>query len=78
MKRINLVDIYRDYIKKEGTFDFGVIDLERLGLTGILAFYRLDIEALTEEEREELWKELKLMAEEHDFTEDFERINQGD
>jgi len=75
MKQINLAAIYRDYIKREGTFDFSLDDLERIGLTGILAFYSLDWEALAEEEKRELWRELKQMAEEHDFIEDFERIN---
>ena len=76
MERIRLVEIYRDYIRKEGNFDYGLDDLERVGFIGILSYYRLDWEALTEDEQDELWDELKQMAEENDYIRDFELINQ--
>ena len=77
-KEYSLVYIYIEYIKKQGTFNFGIDDLERLGLTGILVFYMLDWETLTEEDKEELWKELKQLAEENDYIKEFEKINQRD
>ncbi len=62
MKSVNLAEIYIGYIKREGTWDFGMDDFRRLGISGILAYFRLDWEILNKEETEELEKELKWMA----------------
>ena len=68
---MNLVEIYLDYIKREGTFEFGSDELNRLGVRSVLAYFRLDWMALTERELEEIEGELGMMAEEHDYLEDF-------
>ena len=73
MERIDLVGIYLEYIKKEGTFEFGLDELDRLGVRSVLAYFRLDYMALTEIELQEIEKELRIMAEEHDYFEDFEK-----
>lgn len=64
---MDLVKIYLDYIKAEGTFDFGLDELDRLGVRSILAYFRLDWMALTERELQEIEKELSLMAEEVEY-----------
>ena len=72
---MSLVKIYVDYIKLQGDFDYGIDLLEKIGLKGILGTYSLDIEELSTDEKEELWNELKQMAEENDFIREFEKIN---
>ena len=72
---MSLVNIYITYIKLQGDFDYGIDLLEKIGLKGILGAYSLDIEELSAEEIEEIWNELKQMAEENDFIREFEKIN---
>ena len=67
MKKISLVDIYTDYIKKEGTFNFDLDDLDRIGITGALMYFGLDPYVLTEEECDKILKRLRKMAEEVEF-----------
>ena len=77
-KKYCLVDIYYDFIKKEGTFDFGTDDLRLVGLSGALAYFGLDAYVLTENEKKELWLKLRRMAEEVDSTRYFMGINQDE
>ena len=75
-KKYCLVEIYYDFIKREGTFDFGTDDLRLVGLTGALAYFGLDAYVLTDTEKKELWLKLRKMAEEVDNFREFKGINQ--
>ena len=75
---MNLVEIYVNYIKQQGTFDFGLDDYEKTGLSDVLESYELEEKYLTKKEKELLDCELKQLAEENDHIRDFEKLNQGD
>jgi len=76
MKQINLAREYLESIKKEGTFDISLDEFESIGLEAVLNFYSLDIDDLTDSEKEELEKEIREMAEEVDFIRSFEELDE--
>ena len=73
MVRIDLVRIFVEYIREQGDFDYGIDELEKIGIKGIIALYGLDFEVLTEKEKQELEKELREMAREFDFMENWDQ-----
>lgn len=76
MKEIDVMRIYAiiGHVKRCGSFDYCVSELERLGLQRICGIYNIDYDWLNEAEKEELWKELLEMAREIEFKKYYEDI----